>query len=689
MAASRMDPIIQHLHNAVLHHNAKARTDGELLDSYLANGDGAAFEALVRRHGPMVLGVCRRVLGNPHDADDAFQATFLVLARKAATVLPRELVGNWLYGVAHTTAIRAKSLAAKRRMHERPLMDSPEPQAAQSEWWENLQPVLDREIARLPDKYRQVVVLCDLEGRARKPVARQLKIPEGTLSSRLTTARRMLAKRLARHGLGVSGATLASVIPQSAASAFVPAYLMQSAVRAAILVAAGQALAAGPISAKVTALTEGVLKAMFLTKLKTMTGLLLVLGMVAGGAGLLTQYPTPAQAHTGNAKPTQTQAEPPRAETKFEQVTLGQGAASYNATFNRVLDVLGSYFEIAEANRYEGRIEASPDITAAANGPKVRRRAVAQITADECGGFWIWIQVLVYKDAERKPTPQKDAVEPESSDRRWQPVGRDHDLEQVILARLAAQAEPNTSTNGKKPAQDSKRAEATSIQGVWQLQSIEVGGSLQPMEKGSTQLVITNEFLIRAEHGKDRAFTYKLDAGHNPKHIDLAPVGKGAPAKVAAIYWIEGDRLKICESKGARPTEFATTLGSGFTLSTYKRTNATATQTKDVADPAAWANKLFDQTSIDFGECQHGEQLKHKFKMTNIYAVPMEITQVRSSCGCMTCAVSHKTLTPGESGDLEVSVDTRRFVGAKTMSIYVSVGTQYTSTATLTVKVSN
>jgi RNA polymerase sigma factor (sigma-70 family) len=687
VAASRMDPIIQHLRHTVLHHNAKARTDGELLDSYLANGDGAAFEALVRRHGPMVLGVCRRVLGNPHDADDAFQATFLVLARKAVAVLPRELVGNWLYGVAHTTAIRARSLAARRRMRERPLMDSPEPQAAQPELWESLQPVLDREIARLPDKYRQVVVLCDLEGRARKAVARQLKIPEGTLSSRLTTARRMLAKRLARHGLGVSGATLASVIPQSAASAFVPVHLVQTAVRAAVLVAAGQTLAAGPISAKVAALTEGVLKAMFLTKLKTMTALLLVLGMVAGGAGLLTQDPAAAQADTGDAKPTRNKAEPPRVETKFEQVTLSQGRASYNATFNRVLDVLGSYFEIAEANRYEGRIEASPEITAAANGPKVRRRAVAQIISDECGGFWI--QVLVYKDAERKPTPQNDAAEPEAGDRGWQPVGRDHDIEQAILDRLAAEAKPTASVNGKKPTQDSKRAEATGIQGVWQLQSIEVGGSLQPMEKGSTQLVITNEFLIRTEQGKDRAFTYELDAGHNPKHIDLAPVAKGAHAKVAGIYWIEGDRLKICKSEGARPTEFATTLGSGFTLSTYKRTNATATQTKDVADPAAWANKLFDQTTIDFGECQHGEQLKHKFKMTNIYAVPMEITQVRSSCGCLTCALSHKNLKPGEGGYLEVSVDTRRFVGAKTMSIYVSVGTQYTSTATLTVKVCN
>ena len=134
--------------------------------------------------------------------------------------------------------------------------------------------------------------------------------------------------------------------------------------------------------------------------------------------------------------------------------------------------------------------------------------------------------------------------------------------------------------------------------------------------------------------------------------------------------------------------EFATTQDSGWTLSTYRRADAAAAglkETRDGVDPGAWANKLFTTTGIDFGQCQRGEQLSHKFKMTNIYAVPLEITQVRSSCGCMTCRPSQETLKPGETGYLEVSVDTRRFSGAKTMSVYVTFGTQYISTATLTV----
>src|SRR5271165_4953421 len=138
-------------------------SDGQLLASFVARRDEAAFAALVCRHGQMVFGVCQRVLHHAQDAEDAFQATFLVLARKAGSVVPRELVGNWLYGVAYRTALKAKAVAARRRVRERQVVEMPEPPAPSGDVWPDLRPLLDRELERLPEKYRVPVVLCDLE----------------------------------------------------------------------------------------------------------------------------------------------------------------------------------------------------------------------------------------------------------------------------------------------------------------------------------------------------------------------------------------------------------------------------------------------------------------------------------------------------------------------------------------------
>jgi RNA polymerase sigma factor (sigma-70 family) len=289
MPTSSVDPILQHLWRAVQHPVGADVTDGRLLENFITDRDMTALDLLVRRHAAMVWGVCRRVLADPHDAEDAFQATFLVLVRKAASVFPREMVGNWLYGVAHTTALRARATTARRRVRERQVIDMPEPEARQHDLWDELQPLLDGELARLPDKYRLAIVLCDLEGRTRKEVARQLKIPEGTLSSRLTTGRRMLAKRLTRLGLTVSGGLLATVLSQMAGRAAAPSSMVSMTIKAATLVAAGQATAPGAISVKAVALSEGVLKSMFLMKLKTMTAVVLVISLIGVGGTLLTR----------------------------------------------------------------------------------------------------------------------------------------------------------------------------------------------------------------------------------------------------------------------------------------------------------------------------------------------------------------------------------------------------------------
>src|SRR5262245_23460366 len=202
-------------------------TDGELLERFLTRRREAAFRALVDRHGPMVMGVCRRVLRDAHDAEDAFQATFLVLVRKMASIVPREFVANWLYGVAYRTAqkarvARARAIAAQRRLSDR-VTSMANHARTEDEIRHDLQPVLDQELQRLPDKYRVAVVLCHLEGKSRKDAARQLGWPEGTLSGRLARARKRLADRLTRRGVTLSATALAGVLTSGAASAAVPA----------------------------------------------------------------------------------------------------------------------------------------------------------------------------------------------------------------------------------------------------------------------------------------------------------------------------------------------------------------------------------------------------------------------------------------------------------------------------------
>jgi RNA polymerase sigma factor (sigma-70 family) len=279
-----------------------ALSDEQLLDRFAARLDETAEEAfteLVHRHGSMVLGVCRRILGDAHDAEDAFQATFLVLARKAGSVVRREKVANWLYGVAVRTAREARVRAARRRIREgrvsKPLRVEPLHDSAPGE----LRAILDEELARLPARYRGPVVLCELEGVSRPEAARRLGIPEGTLSSRLARAKAQLRDRLAHRGLTLTAVMISTALDREARANMLPVSLVESTVGAATHVAGG-ATAATAIPATVAALTEGVLKAMLLAKLK---GIVLSLGTitaVVSGAVVLAQpgpAPRPAPAH--------------------------------------------------------------------------------------------------------------------------------------------------------------------------------------------------------------------------------------------------------------------------------------------------------------------------------------------------------------------------------------------------------
>src|SRR5437764_9132812 len=212
---------LQHLRRVLLASGGGGLTDGELLGRFVAARDEAAFEALVHRHGPMVLGICRRLLGNGPDAEDAFQATFLILARKASSVVKRDAVGSWLFAVAQRTAREARAVLARRRSRERQVDEMPHPEVhpAEPDDW---RPILDREVARLPQKYRDAIVLYHLEGWPHREAASKLGVPEGTLSSRLVKGRRLLARRLARYGFSLSGTALTSALSNAAAPAAIP-----------------------------------------------------------------------------------------------------------------------------------------------------------------------------------------------------------------------------------------------------------------------------------------------------------------------------------------------------------------------------------------------------------------------------------------------------------------------------------
>ena len=277
-----------------------ATSDAELLERFIAGREQTAFEVLVRRHGPMVFAVCRRVLRHTQDAEDAFQATFLVLAHKAATVSPRSNLAAWLHGVAHKTALKARQRAARRfEIETRVPPREAEPMHPDTNW-DEVEPLLDQEIASLPDHYRLPIVLCDLEDRPRTEVAGTLGCSEGTLSSRLTRGRRLLAERLNRRGVSLSVAALVAVLTGRTALA---EPLIRATVPVALAVGTG-----GAVSPSVAELATGVMKSMFLKKLRAVA--------LVAVAVCATAFALAGVAYRGTAAPVPANAPVPATDPK-------------------------------------------------------------------------------------------------------------------------------------------------------------------------------------------------------------------------------------------------------------------------------------------------------------------------------------------------------------------------------------
>jgi RNA polymerase sigma factor (sigma-70 family) len=286
MQKTPIPTVLRHLRQLMGRTVTASVTDGELLTRFVARQEEAAFTTLVERHGGMVLGVCRRLLDH-HDAEDVFQATFLLLVRKALSIRKHESVGSWLHGVAYRLAAKARAQGAQRRHHERHAADLRDTAVSADTACRELQQILDEELQRLPDRYRLPLIHCCLEEQTHEEAASALGLPVGTVKSRLVRGKERLRKRLARRGLTLSGPAFATLLAISgAASAALPPLLSQTMIHAAVAVASGQALA-GVVSAKILPLVEGGMHAVTASYMKPAVMVLLLGGLLTGGAAAI------------------------------------------------------------------------------------------------------------------------------------------------------------------------------------------------------------------------------------------------------------------------------------------------------------------------------------------------------------------------------------------------------------------
>jgi RNA polymerase sigma factor (sigma-70 family) len=319
MVQEQTDVVLRHIRRVLDSRALEEADDAQLLERFAGGRDEPAFTILVKRHGPMVFRVCRAVLGQTQDAEDAFQATFLVLVRKAFSIRKRESLASWLHGVAYRLAAKARTEEARRRARERRAASMGKDGTPVTAEWDELLAVLDEELEKLPERYRVPLVLCYLGGKTHEEIARHLGSPLGTVRSRMARARQFLQERLARRGLVLSAGALVAAAA-SAAAAGAPPELLRLTVRAAAGVAGGKA-ASGLISARVAALVEKGLGTMVGTKLTAVAAVLLGVAAAVAGAGALALQTATAEHHGSEVR-----EQPPEPATKAAQPRLPEEA---------------------------------------------------------------------------------------------------------------------------------------------------------------------------------------------------------------------------------------------------------------------------------------------------------------------------------------------------------------------------
>lgn len=281
MAPHNLNALLCYLRQLVRSTNDSGASDAELLERYVRRRDETAFELLLWRHGALVFNVCRCLLPSEQDAEDAFQATFLTFVRKAGSISRRGSVAAWLYKVAYRVALEAMERMRKTAAVEKAGGEAQTVASADDPLWSDVRPILDEELNRLPEHLRRPIVLCYLEGKSNAEAARELGCRLGTIYSRLSRGRELLRQRFQHRGMTLPAAALAAVLTARAAEAAPTISLVRAAARAALDFA--DPSAAANVSPRVAALAEGVMRTMFVTKLKIAAVILLVIGVAAGG----------------------------------------------------------------------------------------------------------------------------------------------------------------------------------------------------------------------------------------------------------------------------------------------------------------------------------------------------------------------------------------------------------------------
>jgi RNA polymerase sigma factor (sigma-70 family) len=303
VANAQLGTVLQQLRKLASTGEGNAASDGELLDRFAKQRDEAAFVTLLKRHGPMVLHVCRRIARHEQDTEDAFQATFLLLAGKPGSIRKQASLASWLHGVAYRLALAARGKEARRQICERRAADMRRTSATPEAAWQELQTILDEALQQVSPRYREPLLLCYLQGKTQEEAARHLGCPLGTVRSRLARGRARLKQLLERHGVHLSTSALAAALLANDAPAAVPAILVHNTARAAFGYAAGT-IPAALVSERVAALLQRGLQIMATTKLKTAAIFMVALGMIgAGVTSLATQglaSPQAVHAHSQN-----------------------------------------------------------------------------------------------------------------------------------------------------------------------------------------------------------------------------------------------------------------------------------------------------------------------------------------------------------------------------------------------------
>ena len=566
------DPLLRLVRRTAAGDDVREWTDGELLRRYVSHRDEAAFEVLVRRHGAMVWRVCRNRMPESHAAEDAFQATFLILVRKAASIGRPQQLGHWLYGVADRVARRARQTLARVHERERPGVETVASRSDNREPVSDLEPLLHEELRRLPAKYRSALILCYFEGRSTEEAARQLGWPIGTLKVRLMRGRRMLRTRLERRGWRASAGALAAVLSADAMSA-VPAGLLGTTIRAATAFAAGRGTDA--VSAQVIALTEGVLKTMFLTRLTIGGAVLVMAGLLTAGAGWMA-FRSSAEGRT------------------VAPVAVVVAAAAVVAAADDAADREAA--RKAELAKLQGTWKI---VTMEIDGNKTPDNAVPEsrmILKDDTFAM-VSLGATLYRGNYRidpSRTPKTLDIEftegPEKGNTALGIYELDGDNWKICLT-VGAKERPKAfataagsglalETLRREPpdaAAETLKKELALLDGEWTMVSVTADGQAIPeaiaktgkrvAKGGETTVTIAGQLVMKA--------IYTIDPTKKPKTIDYTMTdGPTKGLKQYGIYEIDGETVRVCFAAPGkdRPSEFTSKPGDGHTLTAWKMT---------------------------------------------------------------------------------------------------------------------